>query len=66
MRMTARIQKIEDGVYEADYTVEPTEELTATTEYVHRFPTDAEARAWLEGKAREHDVHMSEVVWVED
>ncbi len=66
MRMTARIQKIEDGVFEADYTVEPAEELTETTEYVHRFPTQTEARAWLEGKAREHDVHTSEVVWVED
>ena len=66
MRMTARIQKIEDGVFEADYTVEPAEELTETTEYVHRFPTRAEARAWLEGKVREHDVDMIEVVWVED
>jgi len=66
MRMTARIQKIEDGVFEADYTVEPAEELTESTEYVHRFPTRAEARTWLEGKAAAHEVDMSEVVWVED
>lgn len=66
MRMTARIRKIEDGVFEADYTVEPAEELAESTEYVHRFPTRAEARAWLEGKAAAHEVHLSEVVWVED
>lgn len=66
MRMTARIQKIEDGVFEADYTVEPAEALTEATEYVHRFPTQTEARAWLERKAADHEVPMRDVVWVED
>src|SRR6478752_5228569 len=28
IRMTARIHKVEAGVYEADFTIEPTEELT--------------------------------------
>ena len=47
IRMTARIHKVEAGVYEADFTIEPTEELTPTTEYDRRFATEAEARAWL-------------------
>ena len=65
MLMTARIQKIEDGVFEADYTIEPAEDLTPDSEYMCRFATEAEARAWLAGKAAEHDVATNEVVWVE-
>ena len=50
MRMTARVRKIEDGVFEADYTIEPAEELTADSDYMRRFATEAEARAWLQGR----------------
>ena len=66
MRMTARVRKIEEGVFEADYTVEPAEELTADTEYMHRFATEAEARAWLQGKAAEHEIEPAELFWVSD
>ena len=66
MRMTARVRKIEDGVFEADYTIEPAEELTADSDYMRRFATEAEARAWLQGKAAEHEIEPAEVFWVSD
>lgn len=66
MLMTARIQKIEDGVYEADYTIEPAEEVTPDSQYVRRFTTRAEARAWLEQQAGNREIAADEVVWIED
>ena len=63
-RMTARIQNVEEGVYEADFTIEPTEELTPTTEYDRRFATEAEARAWLTQMAEARSVDISEIVWL--
>ena len=65
-RMTARVHKVEEGVYEADYTIEPTEELTPTTEYDKRFATDAEARAWLAQMAALRSVEVADIVWIGD
>ena len=39
IRMTARVQEIEPGVIEADYTIEPPIEADADAEYVRRFAT---------------------------
>ncbi len=66
IRMTARIHKVEEGVYEADYTIEPAEELTPTTEYDKRFATDAEARAWLAQMAALRSVAVADIVWIGD
>ena len=65
-RMTARVHKVEEGVYEADYTIEPPEELTPTTEYDKRFATDAEARAWLAQMAALRSVEVADIVWIGD
>ena len=65
-RMTARVHKVEEGVYEADYTMEPAEKLTPTTEYDKRFATDAEARAWLAQMAALRSVDVADIVWIGD
>ena len=66
IRMTARVHEIEPGVVEADYTIEPPIEADADTEYVRRFATEAEARAWLEAMAGQHGVASGALVWVRD
>jgi hypothetical protein len=63
-RMTARLHKVEEGVYEADYTIEPTEPLTPTTEYDRRFATETEARTWLERMAETRSIDVAEIVWL--
>ena len=65
-RMTARIHKVEEGVYEADYTIEPAEKLMPTTEYDKRFATDAEARVWLAQMAALRSVDVADIVWIGD
>lgn len=66
MLMTARIQRIEDGVYEADHTIELAEEVTPDSQYVRRFTTRGEARAWLERQAKGREIAANEVVWIEN
>ena len=66
MRMTARVRKIEDRSVRSRLTIEPAEELTADSDYMHQFATEAEARAWLQGKAAEHEIEPAEVFWVSD
>lgn len=63
-RMTARVHKVEEGVYEADFTIEPAEELTPTSEYDQRFATEAEARAWLAQMAETRSIDVAEIVWL--
>ena len=63
-RMTARIHKVEESVYDADFTIEPTEDLTPTTEYDRRFATEAEARAWLAQMAETRAIDVAEIVWI--
>ena len=63
-RMTARIHKVEEDVYEADFTIEPTEDLTPTTEYDRRFATEAEARAWLARMAETRAIDVAAIVWI--
>jgi hypothetical protein len=65
-RMTARVHKVEEGVYEADFTIEPAEELTPTTEYDKRFTTEAEARAWLAQMAESRGIAITEIIWIPD
>ncbi|MFL5334881.1 MAG: hypothetical protein ACJ8H8_17240 [Geminicoccaceae bacterium] len=62
--MTARIHEVEEGVYEADFTIEPTEDLTPTTEYDRRFATEAEARAWLARMAETRAIDVAEIEWI--
>ena len=64
--MTARIHKIEESVYEADFTIEPAEKLSPTTEYDKRFTTEAEARAWLAQMAGSRGIDGAEIVWISD
>jgi hypothetical protein len=66
IRMTARTHEVEPGVIEADYTIEPPEAAEADAEYVRRFVTEAEARAWLQTMARAHGVDSTDLVWVQD
>ena len=66
IRMTARVHEVEPGVIEGDYTIEPAEAAEADAEYVRRFATEAEARAWLQGMARAHGVGPADLVWVQD
>lgn len=66
IRMTARVQEIEPGVIEADYTIEPPIEADADAEYVRRFATQAEARSWLEAMAGQHGVAPAALIWVRD
>lgn len=63
-RMTARIHKVEEGVYEADFTIEPAEDLTPTTEYDKRFASEAEARRWLELMAEVRAIDVAEIIWI--
>ena len=65
IRMTARIHEVEPGVIEADYTIEPPEAAEADAEYVRRFATEAEARAWLQAMAGAHGVDPTDLVWVQ-
>ena len=66
IRMTARVHEVEPGVIEGDYTIEPPEEADPDAEYVRRFATEAEARAWLRAMAATHGVDPADLVWVED
>lgn len=66
IHMTARLHEVEPGVIEGDYTIEPPEEADPNAEYVRRFATEAEARAWLQAMARAHGVDPADLVWVED
>ena len=66
IRMTARIHRVEPGVIEGDYTIEPPDAADPDAEYVRRFATEAEARAWLEATARAHGVEPAALVWVQD
>ena len=66
IRMTARIHEVEPGVIEADYTIEPPEAAEADADYVRRFATEAEARAWLQAMAGAHGVDPTDLVWVQD
>ena len=63
-RMTARTPQVEEGVYEADFTNEPPEELTPTTEYDKRFASEAEARRWLELMAEVRAIDVAEIIWI--
>ena len=47
-RMTACIHQVEESVYEADFTIEPTE---------------AEARTWLQRMAGDRSVARAESAW---
>lgn len=66
IRMTARVHEVEPGVIEGDYTIEPPEAADPAAEYVRRFATEAEARAWLEAMARTHGVEPAGLIWVQD
>ncbi len=66
IRMTARVHEVEPGVVEADYTIEPPIEADADVEYVRRFATEAEARAWLAAMAGQHGVAPAALIWVRD
>jgi uncharacterized protein (DUF2336 family) len=66
MRMVARIEEVEPGVFEAGYTMERSQSVTVSTEDDSaRFDSEAAARAWIERVAADHEI-PTEAIWRED